>query len=534
MWARFRQLMGVTLVLAMTAVPQVSLAATASELFADGNRLFRDDLYWAALLRYGEAFEAGMDTPLLHYNTGVAHYKAQQFTRASRSLRRAATYPPLAPLAHYNLGLTAYATGEHEDALRWFRRAANQEDRKDVARLARRAIRQLEEERRETDPIMIVQAEQAEREKPFTNLDFRLRTGYGMDDNVFRAPSQPYVDFSDPTNPIVVPEVQSGGYIPVSLLARYQVNSLENEGFFGAYRFGGRFYQDEQLNNADEYLQEIAFGSEYGRRDENGAARVYSAFKIAQHEENYYDPDNGNERIINGVDISDRLSYLRYGPEFWAWKRWGRYRFGFRAIGRLYNYEEVEVVSEYDHEYWLAGLNSHIRIFNNTMIRLNADYFTRRYSDRLAFELDGTQPAGNPTVRFDYLEGNVEVRQRLTRAMWFSLGYSWRDREDRHVGYNSYVRHEYAARLNLRLGDRFTFEMTGRFQDYDYENAFAFHEPTQPQKTMERAIGSARATYQMFEHFDLVAEFFYRQTDSNDTRLAYDRTQTVLSVRWMP
>jgi hypothetical protein len=524
----------VALGLAMFSQAQVTLGATATELFADGNRLFRDDLYWAALLRYREAFDAGMDTPLLHYNTGVAHYKAQQYTRARDALRKAAAYPPLAPLSHYNLGLTAYAINDRDEALRWFRRAANQEERKDVARLARRAIRQLEEERRENDPIMLIQAEQAEREKPFTNLDFRFRTGMGMDDNVFRTPSQPYVDFSDPTNPIVVPEVQSGNYIPVSLLARYQVNSMENEGFFGAYRFGGRFYTDEQLNNADEYLQEIAFGSEYGRREENRAARVYSAFKIAQHKENYYDPDNGNERVINGVDISDRLSYLRYGPEFWAWKRWGRYRFGMRAIGRLYNYEEVEVVPEYDHEFWLVGLNSHIRIFQNTLLRLNADYFTRRYSDRPAFELDGTQPAGNPTVRYDYLEGNVEVRQRFNRAMWMSLGYEWRDREDRHVGYNNYVRHEYAARFNLRLGDRFTFEMTGRYQDYDYENAFAFHEPTQEPKTMERMIGSAMATIQVFESIDLVAEFIYRETDSNDTRLAYDRTQTVLSVRWMP
>ena len=55
-----------------------ALAATASELFADGNRLFRDDLYWAALLRYREASDAGMDTPLLNYNTGVAHYRARQ------------------------------------------------------------------------------------------------------------------------------------------------------------------------------------------------------------------------------------------------------------------------------------------------------------------------------------------------------------------------------------------------------------------------------------------------------------------------
>jgi hypothetical protein len=62
-------------------------AMSADELFRDGNRLFRDDLYWAALLRYEQAAEAGMDSPLLHYNTGVAHYKAGQHIRARESER---------------------------------------------------------------------------------------------------------------------------------------------------------------------------------------------------------------------------------------------------------------------------------------------------------------------------------------------------------------------------------------------------------------------------------------------------------------
>ena len=34
---------------------------TAYETFQDGNRLFRDDLYWAALLRYRQAAEAGLN-----------------------------------------------------------------------------------------------------------------------------------------------------------------------------------------------------------------------------------------------------------------------------------------------------------------------------------------------------------------------------------------------------------------------------------------------------------------------------------------
>ena len=67
---------GLLAVLTVLAPAGPAQAMTAREYFADGNRLFRDDLYWAALLRYRQAAEGGLDTPLLHYNTGVAHYRA--------------------------------------------------------------------------------------------------------------------------------------------------------------------------------------------------------------------------------------------------------------------------------------------------------------------------------------------------------------------------------------------------------------------------------------------------------------------------
>ena len=53
-----------------------ALALTANELFEDGNRLYRSDLFWAALLRYRQAGEQGMASPVLDYNMGVAHYRA--------------------------------------------------------------------------------------------------------------------------------------------------------------------------------------------------------------------------------------------------------------------------------------------------------------------------------------------------------------------------------------------------------------------------------------------------------------------------
>jgi len=370
--------MALAVVTFVLLAPASSIAATsANELFADGNRLFRDDLYWAALLRYREAGEAGMDTPILHYNTGVAHYRAGQHARARDSLRRAAEYVSLAPISHYNLGLNAYATGDFEKALDWFRMARDQRSANDISRLARRAIAELRKEIDAASSITI-RAAVSKRERNFTNLDLRVRLGAGMDDNVFRSPADPYIDLANAAQPLITPDVQSGLYIPFSLRAKFKVNSLENEGFFGSYRFGGRFYQDANLKNANELLQEIAFGSEYHRKDEESETRLYSAFKIAQHDETYYDPDNGIGRDVGGVDISDRLSYLRYGPEFWMRKRYRALTLGARTKGQLWNYEDTEAVPEYDHEYWALGISGQYQFTRTSLLRLTADYYTRR------------------------------------------------------------------------------------------------------------------------------------------------------------
>jgi hypothetical protein len=510
-------------------------AATASELFADGNRLFREDLYWAALLRYREAADAGMDTPLLHYNVGIAHYKAGQHVRAREALERAAAYGPLAPISHYNLGLNAWRLGDEDEAMRWFRQAANQEARKDVARLARKAMKTIRDGRQQEEQPIIVAKAVIREEPTFTNFDFSLRSGVGMDDNVFRTPAESYIDLSDPDNPVQVdPVVQSGMFIPVSLIARYQVNAMQHEGFFGSYRFSGRYYQDEMLNNADEHFQELAFGSEYNKREQDRSTRVYSAFKVAQHDENYYDPDDGLERNVDGVDISDRLSYFRYGPEFWARKRYGRVTFGARAKGQLWNYEEVEIVPEYDHEYWTMGLHTDIRLSQTSLLRLTGDYYTRRYSDRPSFELDGTQPIGNPTVRYDYIEFSIEARQRVTDAFWFGIGYERTDREDRHLGYNNYVRDDYGVQLQLRLGNRFRLGTRLNYLIYNYENAFAFHEPTAGRKTLEKAVGLVEAAYRINDSFELAGEYYYRDVQSSDARIAYARGQALLALRWSP
>ncbi len=179
-------------------------AVNAYDAFADGNRLFRDDLYWAALLRYQEAIEAGMDSPLLYYNMGVAHYRADQHNRARAAFLRATYSRTLREVSHYNLGLNAYAAGNIDEALDWFRQARDQDKDLKIRELAIAAISRIRSEQRESDVLLTRIESRRETESP-TNFDVSSYLGFGSEDNVFRAPSQPYVDFADPTMPLVTP-----------------------------------------------------------------------------------------------------------------------------------------------------------------------------------------------------------------------------------------------------------------------------------------------------------------------------------------
>jgi hypothetical protein len=521
------------LLLLVVFLPGTALAASAEELFADGNRLFRDDLYWAALLRYREARHAGLDTPLLHYNMGVAHYKAGQYTRARESLLEAAGSAPLEVHAHYNLGLNAWAMGNTDEALDWFRLARDQARFPPIASLAEAAIARIQRELAAERQPVLARAEAARPGKqPLGLLDFQLAVGAGNDNNVFRTPGESYVDQSDPNAPVVDPLVQSGFFVPVALKAKYSINTFDNEAFFLAYRFGGRFYPDTNLENGNEYAHELSVGSEYRKRAGNRERVIFSAFSFAQHDETYYDRDNGGVVTVGGEEIGARLNYRRYGPEIWFRQSFERFSFGARGKAQLWNYDETTVVPEYDHQYALMGLNAQYRFTRTSLLRLTADAYSRHFGARPSFELDGTQPPGNEPVKYDYLALGISARQRISRNMWIGLNYVRTDRADRHVAYNDYTRNSFSAEFHLDLGSRFDLDAEVFNDVYDYPNAFAFHNPAAGRKTLDRIGGGLAATFRMTRSLSLVGNLEYQDIASNDTRLAYNRSQFALSVRW--
>lgn len=520
------------LVALITLVLPISAGAAAvDELFADGNRLFREDLYWAALLRYRQAEEAGLSSPMLHYNMGVAHYKAQQHVRARESLKNARSSAKLEVYATYNLGLNAWALGDIDEALQWFRKSRDQQQNERISELAAEAIRRINRESFEEE-LVIVKAQARERERDVSNFDFHARIGGGVDSNVFRSPSEPYTDLSNPNQPTITPVVQQGFFIPASLAAKYSVHSFEHESFFGAYRFGGRFYQDKALENGNEYKHEIRFGTEYERREKSRTRRLYSAFAIAQHDEVYYDRDSGGTRTVNDVDIADRFDYIRYGPEIWFRQSHDRLSLGFRAKGQLWNYKDTVEVPEFDHKYLLLGINAQYRFTSTSLIRFTGDVYQRHFTDRPSFELDGSQPIGNPPVEYDYIEAGIRARQRVYGGLWFGLDYVRTQRDDRHAGYNDYTKNSYGAEVHWRFGPRFDIEANAIFQIYDYKNAFAFQNPAAGRKTLERGLASFIASFVMTRNLELLTEYRYDTADSNDARIAYNRGRISLTIRW--
>lgn len=507
-------------------------AITAQEYFADGNRLFRDDLYWAALLRYGQAAGEGMDTAALHYNTGVAHYRAGQHIRARESLTKAAGDASLGLAAQYNLGLNAYALGQTDEALRWFRLVRDQDRNERLQEFAVIAISRILDEQAEPDDFEVRLVEREEK-RNLADLELRLSVGYGNDDNVFRTPGRPYVDRSDPDNPVVVnPVVQSGSFVPVYLSAKYRVNTLPFEGFYVAYRLAGRVYQDEGLGNADEVRNEISFGSEYRRKEGSREREVYSAFKVARHDEIYYDPDTGNGRDVDGDSISDRMNFLRYGPELRFRQSHEKLAIGANFKGQLWNYDDPVLVPEYDHEFISLSLFGQYKFAPTSLLRITLDGYTRRYGDRPAFDLDGNQPITNPDLHYNYYSLELTARQRVLDDLWFGFNIERTERIDQYVGYNDYTRDSVSGEVHWSPGERFDVELNGAYYLYDFPNAFAFHNPAGARKTQESAGARLIATFRVTPRLSLVAEARYRETVSNDTRIQYARNQFLLGVRW--
>jgi len=320
--------------------------------------------------------------------------------------------------------------------------------------------------------------------------------------------------------------------MPIDLRARYQVNSLKYEGFYVGYRASGRYYQDKELENGNEYIHEASFGNEYRRKEGSRERELYSSFRVAQNNEIYYDPDDGGSRDIGVVNIDDRMNYLRYGPELAFRQSHDKLAVGARFKAQLWNYEDTLVVPEYDHEFFFASFYGQYKFAPTSLLRLTVEGYSRRFGDRPSYDLDGIQRLGNPEVRYDNYTLGLTARQRVFDSIWFGFDLERTERIDAYLGYNDYTRDSVSVDIHWSPGYRFDIEASGVYRLYDYPSAFAFNNDTLPRKTQETADISLMARFRMTRRLSLVAEARYRESVSNDARIQYERNQFVLGVRW--
>jgi hypothetical protein len=166
------------------------------------------------------------------------------------------------------------------------------------------------------------------------------------------------------------------------------------------------------------------------------------------------------------------------------------------------------------------------------LLRLSAEYYTRRFSDRPSYDLDGQQRVGNPNIRYDYAALALRVRQRITDDMWLGFDAGRTERTDKYVGYYDYTRDSFGAEFHWAPGYRFDLEMAAVYQLYDYPSAFAFHNPASGQRTQEALLARVLASYRMKNHLSLFLEVRHKETVSNDIRIQYDRTRYTIGIRW--
>ena len=402
----------------------------------EGNALTRAGIYRTALLRYREAAAAGLDTPLLHYNLGVTYYRLGEYGDAAQEFERTAAAPDdaLGALAQYNLGLALRAAGDRAGAESAFRAAEERAPGRSLRRLAEHAslVVAAPPARRggEDEPRRTAAESPDER---IGDLLFSAAARLGQDDNVYRSPAEPYVDFSDPAQPIVTPTVQAASFVPVDILAAYVLrNEADDTDFRFAYELDGDFFATE-FANADRIEQRVSIGADIVLGEaEHRRRTVRSAFFLRDHQETDFDPDDGFSRDIDGVDISERFSYQAYGIEGAFDHTLGDWRWGFDMRLERREYLPTPLVENYDHEYYFTTASVEYDFSRAMTLSFGLRRYRRLYDSRLARDLNGDLLTTNDPQRYDYRGVQLGVARQFVAVADARLRFS-APRQDRRV-----------------------------------------------------------------------------------------------------
>jgi hypothetical protein len=118
-------------------------ASDAKAKFAEARAAFEGEDFSRALFLYEQCLALGMQGPAVHYNVGVAAYRAGYLARAETAFQEVARTPAMAALAHYNLALVAEKRGDEKATRQWLERVALETSDEKLANLAQSRLGEL-------------------------------------------------------------------------------------------------------------------------------------------------------------------------------------------------------------------------------------------------------------------------------------------------------------------------------------------------------------------------------------------------------
>lgn len=533
--SKLQRLLLAAVLASLAAAVEAQPPPDGAALMREGNSLYRSGLYRAALLRYREAADAGIDSPLLDYNLGVVYYRLERYADAERSLALAAEDSRLAPLATYNRGLAQLALGDAAAAEASFMSVAKSPAKRDLRRLAERAAARARGAGSTGEPgpdRRTAGGAQRPAERP---RDFQLLAFARMaqDGNVYRAPSAPYVDLAAQGQPTVTPVVRSASFVPVDLIARYLLpNEAGDTDFIFAYRLDGDFYSGE-FSNATTVSQRMSVGAHILLDERTNRRRTLdSAFFVRSHEETNYNPDDGLDRVINGEDISGQFRYRSAGAEVGFDHEIGRWRWGLDLTFERRQYEDVSLVTNYDHALYYGGVRMAREINGSTEISFGMQKYRRIYDERRSRDLTGALLSTNPALEYDYTGYEVGVKRRLGRSFELRLDYLLLDRADGFLGYYDYAQRYVRLGAAYRPNSRLAVSLSAGSRVYDYPNAFAYNVPAGGPRELDSTGVDLEIEYVFNRRISLWASIETLGVASTDARAQYDRSVSMLGVKW--
>ncbi len=364
-------------------------------------------------------------------------------------------------------------------------------------------------------------------------LVLKAGAGLGYNSNVYHTPSAAYVDLAQPGNPTVVPNVQSGLFVPMNFDANYQTNS----GLEMGYKFDSNFFLGSALKNANTYDHDIKLGKTIGFGQEKSKTSVYVGIFAGMHKKLYVDRDTGVAKFtrVSNVNISNRYNYKDTGLEAEFKTRMKGIDFVANAATTKLAYDDPIAISSLSHSRNQLGAYVRIPVMGkNVKVKLGYDYMSRDYDKRRARNLSARLVATNDLLSYTYNTLSGQLLWKANKKTLVLLDAEQTKRKDKFVGYNDYTNNKMELRLRYKFDNDAFIRGKLAYSKLDYANAFAFENTAAPKKTAKTTSMSLKAEHKLARWGEpaVWTGFDYKSVVANDLRYNYKLTEMSVGGDW--